>query len=115
MVGATVLVVVVGAVFRLVGNDLPVRVGPALLAVAVLVGLPHGALDTVLLTEGRRPARGALVGVGYLSLAVGTWWVWSRWPFAGLCSLLAVSAAHFAAGAVQEWHAAHPSDGETLR
>ena len=70
--------------------------GPLVLTVAVLVGLPHGAVDLAQPDLGSGPPRArALVGLGYLgafAVAVAAWWLW---PLATLLGLLALSVLHF--------------------
>lgn len=69
---------------------------PVVLTLAVLVGLPHGAVDLAQPDLGSGPARTrALVGLGYLAAfaaAIAAWW---RWPLTTLLALLALSVVHF--------------------
>ena len=69
---------------------------PLVLTLAVLVGLPHGAVDLAQPDLGSGPARTrALIGLAYLgsfAAAVAAWW---RWPLATLLALLALSVVHF--------------------
>ncbi len=69
---------------------------PVVLAAAVLVGLPHGAVDLVQPDLGSGPMRRrALLGLAYLAAtgaAIAAWWAWS---LPTLLALLALSVVHF--------------------
>lgn len=69
---------------------------PVVLAAAVLVGLPHGAVDLVQPDLGSGPVRRrALLGLVYLAAtgaAIAAWWAWS---LPTLVALLALSVVHF--------------------
>ncbi|MGY1822077.1 beta-carotene 15,15'-dioxygenase, Brp/Blh family [Geodermatophilus sp. SYSU D00079] len=74
--------------------------GPVVLVCGLLLGLPHGAADHVLL--GARPAgppRGwGLVVGGYAALAVVTWLLFRAFPGPGLALFVALSVWHFGSG-----------------
>ena len=95
LVVAALAVVLLGPAAALGPGTLEVA-APLVLTLAVLVGLPHGAVDLVQPDLGSGPARTrALVGLGYLGAflaAVAAWW---RWPLAALLALLALSVVHF--------------------
>ncbi|MEO6881881.1 MAG: Brp/Blh family beta-carotene 15,15'-dioxygenase [Mycobacteriaceae bacterium] len=72
--------------------------GPALLVVAGVLGLPHGAVDHLALGWSRPGGvRGVLLG-GYAVLAVGVAWVAVILPVPTVLALLVLSCAHFAEG-----------------
>ncbi len=71
---------------------------PSVALLIVLLGIPHGALDTILAgrTFGiRKPLHWALFSTGYLGLVVAAMAAWHQWPFLLLMLFLAVSASHF--------------------
>ena len=88
-----VAAVVIGVVVGSQQPDLLERTGPVALIVSVVLGMPHGALDTELVARGR--GRRAAAGLVYLAVAGLVFAGWSRWPAAGVAVLLTVSAAHF--------------------
>lgn len=72
--------------------------GPALLVVAGVLGLPHGAVDHLALGWSRPGGvRRVLLG-GYAVLAVGVAWVAVVLPVPMVLALLVLSCAHFAEG-----------------
>lgn len=80
------------------------RYGALVLAVGLLVGLPHGAVDH--LVPGWAGARAggtrlAAMLVGYLAVAALAFAVLRLWPAPALVAFLLVSAAHFGTGEVQ--------------
>ncbi len=78
---------------------------PAILAV-LLLGLPHGALDLLLL---RRFAQPGLRLAGYLALALATGLAGLAWPAAFFAAFLAVAAWHFGSGDCTEPPLRRPS------
>ena len=74
---------------------------PAIAAVGLLLGVPHGAVDHLAprMRGGSTPLpRLALLAIVYLCLAVSTWLVLRRLPAPGLAAFLILSVAHFGAG-----------------
>lgn len=91
-------------------GPLPAGVQAAILAVAVIASLPHGASDIVLaerLLRARLGAawRGAFV-LAYLTAACATLLVWIAWPAGALGLFLVLSLVHFAATDLAAWPAA---------
>ena len=113
-VSRTVLVValVVALVSGLVLPGLLADLGPVLLVVAGLLGLPHGAVDHLAWGWARgdvgRPRSGVVVG--YAAAALGAVGVALVLPVPALLVLIALSAAHFAEGEVA-WSRQHPGRG----
>ena len=99
-IGSSVVLVVAAAVGLAVPSA--AQAGPALLVLAALLGLPHGAVDHLALgwSEGRRgPARPALL-VAYAGGAVLVAAAALTAPVPAVLVLLVLSAAHFAEGEV---------------
>lgn len=66
------------------------------LAIALAVGLPHGAVDHVVLMRRLGGLRGMAIGtVGYLAAAVATFWVADAAPVVTWSAFLLLSAWHF--------------------
>jgi beta-carotene 15,15'-dioxygenase len=75
------------------------RLLPVLALLIVLVGIPHGALDTLLASRMfgiQTAAQWALFSTGYLGLVVIVMAAWQEWPFPLLLLFVTVSAGHFA-------------------
>ncbi|MGY1638848.1 beta-carotene 15,15'-dioxygenase, Brp/Blh family [Geodermatophilus sp. SYSU D00742] len=72
----------------------------AVLVAGLLLGLPHGAVDHVLLgaRAGRSPGRQAAVAGGYAALAAASWLLFRAFPGPGLAVFVAVSVWHFGSG-----------------
>ena len=68
----------------------------------LLFGLPHGTLDLELLRGGKQRRNETLpvLILMYLSLAMGTYWVWSVSPVLSLFAFLVIAIGHFA----EDWH-----------
>lgn len=72
--------------------------GPALLVVAGVLGLPHGAVDHLALGWSRPGGVRRVLLCGYAVLAVGVAWVAIVLPVPTVLALLVLSGAHFAEG-----------------
>jgi Brp/Blh family beta-carotene 15,15'-monooxygenase len=70
----------------------------ALWVAAGLLGLPHGALDVLVLVDRRRPALSLVRLAGYAVVAAATIALAVRWPGPAVAVLLVLSVAHFAEG-----------------
>ncbi|MCU0228743.1 MAG: Brp/Blh family beta-carotene 15,15'-dioxygenase [Bryobacterales bacterium] len=82
--------------FGLPGDN---RLLPLLAGFIVLVGIPHGALDTMLagrMFPMRKPLQWALFSTTYLGLVLLVMAAWQLWPVLLLLLFLIVSAGHFA-------------------
>lgn len=74
---------------------------PAVAAVGLLLGLPHGAVDHLaprMRGASQTVGRLSMLATVYLALAVSTWLVLRWLPAAGLAAFLILSVAHFGAG-----------------
>lgn len=85
------------------GSAFGVRLGlttalAALVVGVVVLGLPHGALDSMVaskfLASNRYYSRTAFYG-SYLALALSYTFLWSRYPTVGLSCFLTIAAVHF--------------------
>lgn len=75
--------------------------GAWLLLGAAVIGLPHGALDTMLRAQSARQLPGQVVsGLAYLGCAAAVYVLWRRYPAPAVSLLLVVSVAHFA---ISDW------------
>ena len=95
--------VVCGAlVLSLLAPGLASDAGPALLIAAAVAGLPHGAVDALLLNgKGATSiARRAARLIGYATLAILAVALVLAFPGPGLAGLLVLSVAHFAEGEI---------------
>lgn len=84
-----------------VSPSLPASVQAAMLAVAVIVSLPHGAIDLVIAERWLRPRLGSRwlpsFLLGYAVAAAATLLLWQIWAEAALGLFLAMSVFHFGA------------------
>ncbi|MGY1633998.1 beta-carotene 15,15'-dioxygenase, Brp/Blh family [Geodermatophilus sp. SYSU D01186] len=84
----------------------------AVLVAGLLLGLPHGAVDHVLLAArlGRSVGRQVAVTGGYAALAASAWLLFRAFPGPGLAVFVAVSVWHFGSGetAVADLRAGRP-------
>ncbi len=69
-----------------------------LFAGVILLGLPHGALDPMVASQafaGHRAYTTTTFYLAYLTLVIGYWLLWNRFPTLGLSSFLLIAAIHF--------------------
>ncbi|WP_299036595.1 beta-carotene 15,15'-dioxygenase, Brp/Blh family [uncultured Pseudokineococcus sp.] len=105
------------AVASALSAGLAAAAGPALLVAAVVVGLPHGAVDLVQPELAARSRRGrALVGASYVGLVAMAVLALRVAPLPVLAALLVLAAAHFglADDVVHRWRAAGGSGPRAL-
>lgn len=96
----TVFSVAAVAVAAVAGHLLPGSAGPALLVIAGIIGLPHGAVDHLALgwARGRLGSARWEVLLAYAFAAAAAAVAALTFPVPALLSLLLLSAAHFAEG-----------------
>lgn len=107
---AVLAILVLGAARALAPGTLA-AVGPVILLVGLLLGLPHGATDVARLTPGAPLPRQGAVGAVYLTTTVVVLVLWWWQPLAVLLVLLVVTVVHFGQTdlAAVRWAHAAPS------
>ena len=70
----------------------------SLAVIALIIGIPHGALDHLVTLPKNKPAKMALFVVIYVLIAVAAVWAILRWNVLGFQLVVIMSAAHFGIG-----------------
>ena len=70
----------------------------SLAVIALVIGIPHGALDHLVTLPKNKPAKMALFVVIYVLIAVAAVWAILRWNVLGFQLVVIMSAAHFGIG-----------------
>ena len=70
----------------------------SLAAIALIIGIPHGALDHLVTLPKDKPAKMALFVIIYVLIAVAAVWAILRWNVLGFQLVVIMSAAHFGIG-----------------
>jgi len=70
----------------------------SLTVIALIIGIPHGALDHLVTLPKNKPAKMALFVVIYVLIAVAAVWAILRWNVLGFQLVVIMSAAHFGIG-----------------
>jgi len=70
----------------------------SLAVIALIIGIPHGALDHLVTLPKDKPAKMALFVIIYVLIAVAAVWAILRWNVLGFQLVVIVSAAHFGIG-----------------
>jgi len=70
----------------------------SLAVIALIIGIPHGALDHLVTLPKNKPAKMALFVVIYALIAVAAVWAILRWNVLGFQLVVIMSAAHFGIG-----------------
>jgi Brp/Blh family beta-carotene 15,15'-monooxygenase len=70
----------------------------SLAVIAVIIGIPHGALDHLVTLPKDKPAKMALFVIIYVLIAVAAVWAILRWNVLGFQLVVIMSAAHFGIG-----------------
>ena len=69
-----------------------------LAVIALIIGIPHGALDHLVTLPKGQPVKMALFVIIYVLIAVATVWAILRWNVLGFQLVVIMSAAHFGVG-----------------
>ena len=70
----------------------------SLAVIALIIGIPHGALDHLVTLPKDKPAKMALFVIIYVLIAVAAVWAILRWNVLGFQLVVIMSAAHFGIG-----------------
>jgi Brp/Blh family beta-carotene 15,15'-monooxygenase len=70
----------------------------SLAVIALIIGIPHGALDHLVTLPKDKPAKMALFVIIYVLIAVAAVWAILRWNVLGFQLVVLMSAAHFGIG-----------------
>ena len=70
----------------------------SLAVIALIIGIPHGALDHLVTLPKNKPAKMALFVVIYVLIAVAAVWAILRWNVLGFQLVVIMSAVHFGIG-----------------
>jgi Brp/Blh family beta-carotene 15,15'-monooxygenase len=70
----------------------------SLAVIALIIGIPHGALDHLVTLPKDKPAKMALFVIIYVAIAVAAVWAILRWNVLGFQLVVIMSAAHFGIG-----------------
>ena len=70
----------------------------SLAVIALIIGIPHGALDHLVTLPRDKPAKMALFVIIYVLIAVAAVWAILRWNVLGFQLVVIMSAAHFGIG-----------------
>ena len=70
----------------------------SLAAIALIIGIPHGALDHLVTLPKDKPAKMAFFVIIYVLIAVAAVWAILRWNVLGFQLVVIMSAAHFGIG-----------------
>ena len=94
-VGASVIISILFTAF--LGSD-NLNWQISLAVIALIIGIPHGALDHLVTLPKNKPAKMALFVVIYVLIAVAAVWAILRWNVLGFQLVVIMSAAHFGIG-----------------
>ena len=94
-IGATILLF---GVLRLTGIQLNLSAQVAIALIALLVGIPHGAIDHLISIPSKPLSRFALYIAIYIAIAVLSGWMIATWNLLGFQLVLIMSSLHFGYG-----------------
>ena len=94
-IGATILLF---GVLRLTGIQLNLSAQVAIALIALLVGIPHGAIDHLISIPSKPLSRFALYIAIYIAIAVLSGWMIATWNLLGFQLVLVMSSLHFGYG-----------------
>jgi Brp/Blh family beta-carotene 15,15'-monooxygenase len=86
------------ALFQLIFGEINLSTQLALALVALVVGIPHGAIDHLIAIPSKPRSRFIAYIVGYVAIAVLAGWAIATWNLVGFQVVILMSALHFGFG-----------------
>ena len=95
---AAIAVILLFALLRIAGIDLNMSVQITIALIALLIGIPHGAIDHLISIPSKPRGRFLLYIVMYVAIAILAGWAIATWNLNGFRVVVVMSALHFGYG-----------------
>ncbi len=95
---AAVAVILLFALLRIAGIDLNMSAQITIALIALLIGIPHGAIDHLISIPSKPRGRFLLYIVMYVAIAILAGWAIATWNLNGFRVVVVMSALHFGYG-----------------
>jgi len=92
------MIIFIFAILRLAGIELNISAQITIALIALLIGIPHGAIDHLISMPSRPRGRFALYIALYVAIAVIAGWMIATWNVLGFQAVLVMSSLHFGYG-----------------
>ena len=95
---AAIAVILLFTLLRIVGIDLTMSAQITIALIALLIGIPHGAIDHLISMPSKPRSRLIIYIIAYIAIAVLAGWAIATWNLSGFRIVVVMSALHFGYG-----------------